>query len=401
VYRLEQLRLPTVVDPKLLVPSHQRFRFLKALSRADRWMHRPELVARAAAGMNKDTANSLLRTLVLDGYVETRADTNRAHVGRPWSVWRILAHSRRTVAIIAPHAQQLYRRALPRTVDVEILYLLQAFPQGLFGHQIIQALRRRRSRHGAKNRLKLAPGQGYIERTTLADNVDFPVGEHKHRFYRLTPEGHRWAEVLQELTAVRFPDRTRREGEGAGRPKIPIDEGDVPVTDPFTEEVTAEGLATAEALALAPPPSIDHLLFEFRKNGRLAYRGPALSDEAVLGMGLGLAAQRLRVKAGLSQEEFAELAGLRLPYVILLETGKQMPPPGKWMRFAQILGTTSLALLELAVQIIEDELPMLAFTKSASKSGGTYRGVRQRAIFSKRRARLLSGLVRTTSKKVA
>lgn len=77
----------------------------------------------------------------------------------------------------------------------------------------------------------------------------------------------------------------------------------------------------------------------------------------------------------MSRGEFAEFGGLCLHYVILLETGKKMPPPAKWVRFAKILGATPLALLELATQIIEDDLPMLPSAKSSAKLWRTRRSI--------------------------
>jgi hypothetical protein len=216
-YRLRELSRPTVVNPSLLIPTYNRFKFLQALAHTGRWMYRTELVAKAAPGMDKNTANSLLDALVGRQYVESRRQKTVSKVGHPRSQWHILAHGRRTTALMRSFAKQLERRMCPTVEDAEILQLLRAFPNGLYGHQIVQVLGERRSSPKPAHLLQRPIRNGYVEATTLADNVDFNLWGHKRWFYRMTPEGDRWARALEALTASRFPERAGRKPSGRSK----------------------------------------------------------------------------------------------------------------------------------------------------------------------------------------
>jgi hypothetical protein len=376
-YRLKELRRPPFVQPGLLIPTPKRLRFLQVLDRTGRWMHRTELVPKAAPGMEKNTAIPLLDALVEGGYVEARRENGVAHVHRSRSQWRILPHGERTVVLMRAFAGQLHRRKSPTAADAEILNLLRAWPNGLYGPQIVRALGRLHSRTKAFHLLHRALRNGHVEVTTVADTVKFKLWGQRRRFYRMTREGNRWAEILEKLAASRFPERNAP--ETAARPKaLVVDDGDIPVPDPFTEEMTPQELASAEELSRAKQMKADPGLFEDLGDGRLAYRGPALSEQAALAMGFGLAVQRLRVTAGISRDQFAKLTGLRLTYLVLLEAGKCLPAPAKWIKFAKILCPTTVALIRQVCQIIVDELPTLPDEKPVVKLG-ILRGDRQRS----------------------
>lgn len=236
-YRLRELSRRTVVNPSLLIPTYNRFKFLQVLARTGRWMQRAELVPKAAPGMDKNTANSLLDALVGGQYVETRS----SEVGRPRGQWRILAHGRRTAALMRSFTNQLQRRMCPTVADAEVLQLLRAFPNGLYGQQIFRVLGVRRSGTKPVHLLKRAMRNGYIEATTLADTVDCNLWGHKRWFYRMTPDGDRWARALEALTASRFPERAGR--KPSGRYKRIVDDGDIPLTDRFREEITTKEIS--------------------------------------------------------------------------------------------------------------------------------------------------------------
>jgi hypothetical protein len=256
------------------------------------------------------------------------------------------------VALMEPDARLLYRGRLPTKRAVKLLYLLQAFPQGLWGRQIVQSCRKQQGARHAVNLLGHARDNGYVERATVPEAVHYRHDRRRRRFYRLTPAGERWADVLRTLTARRFPQCVPNPPTQLGQV---LEDGEVPVHHPFTEEVTPQALAQAEAQALRVG-QFDCQRFECQGNGELRYCGAALGEEAVLGVGLGLAVQRLRVRAGLTQAQLSRRTSLRVAYLVRLESGECLPSASKCVRFAEALCTSAAALLALASQIIESEL---------------------------------------------
>jgi hypothetical protein len=207
-WSLKALRLPGPIDLVELIPSPQKLRLLEALSSVGRWLNRGELVALAAPGMDKNAANTLLKSLLKYRHIEVGTDKPR-YPGprRLQNVWRILQHGRRTVKLLVPRAATLDRNALPSVGAVRLMLLLQLFPHGLYREQVHQILTRCNHTVHLVSLLRDTCDQGYVETTTLGENVDFPLRASTRPFYRLTSEGIGWTHLIVELAATRFPER--------------------------------------------------------------------------------------------------------------------------------------------------------------------------------------------------
>lgn len=153
-------------------------------------MSRPELTALAAPGTGGGVVNALLKSLTKYGHIEVAEDqpTPGRH-GRWPCVWRALPHGRRTVELIVPRATTVYRNALPGVGAARLMFLLSAFPQGLYNEQIDQILGLSNQPAYLSHLLQFVCRNGYVERTTLGENVDVFSRSARRRFYRLTAEG--------------------------------------------------------------------------------------------------------------------------------------------------------------------------------------------------------------------